>query len=292
MENQPNHTEQITEDAPTALTPLAAPSQDVIKALLPPVPPSNRSDSDKSKQIRKPERRNGRLDKHVDRINSQLIDKLGSKEEISEALASASDPKSRKFLELLIDPRNHETPIARLARRAGMEPIQLAQIMRNHYSAQSMVTFMKNAPVIAEDIVADAKSIQIECPRCNGFGRVQDPFTVTEENPTGDVIDCVRCGGSGLVRKSGDRDARQLMAETIRWTKNKGTSVTVNNISMGGIDSIVDQMESALEPDNPRHRLDRTNNSQIIDVEVVEPTQQADDSGDTGENETDAANES
>lgn len=163
--------------------------------------------------------------------------------------------------------------------------------MRNHYSAQSMVTFMKNAPVIAEDIVADAKSIQVECPRCNGFGRVQDPFTVTEENPTGDVIDCVRCGGIGLVRKSGDRDARQLMAETIRWTKNKGTNVVVNNISMGGIDSIVDQMESALEPDNPRHRLDRTNNSQIIDVEVVEPTQQADDTDDMGENETDSADE-
>lgn len=291
MENQPNHTEQITEDTPTAPTPLA-PSQDVIKALLPPVHPSNHSDSDKSKQIRKPERRNGRLDKHVDRINSQLIDKLGSKEEISEALASASDPKSRKFLELLIDPRNHETPIARLARRAGMEPIQLAQIMRNHYSAQSVVTFMKNAPVIAEDIVADAKSIQIECPRCNGFGRVQDPFTVTEENPTGDVIDCVRCGGSGLVRKSGDRDARQLMAETIRWTKNKGTSVTVNNISMGGIDSIVDQMESALDVDNPRHRLDRTNSSQIIDVEVVEPVQQVDGNDDIGEHDTDAADES
>lgn len=213
----------------------------------------------------KEDKRQSKLTKHVDLITSKIIDKWGDREEITQALAQSTEPKARTFLELLLDPRNLEVPIARLARMAKLDSIELASLMRSHHAAEAMGTFMRSAPKIAHDIVKDAESIQVECPRCNGFGRVQDPFTVTEANPIGQIIDCVRCDGSGLVRKSGDKDARALIAETIRWTKTKQPMVMVNNFNGGGIDALSDRMESALEQDNPRHRLERER------VEPVEP---------------------
>jgi hypothetical protein len=182
----------------------------------------------------------------VERVATAHMEEMGTRYELMKALHESKAPAAQKFLNLLADPVKKDDSISVLAKRAGLDPMDLALIYRNRYANLAMMNYFKGLPQMATDIVTDAFSIKGQCPECGGMGRfrpVSIPETESDEEVIGEIRSCPRCEGTGEIRKPGDADARRIVAEATGQIKSK-SGVNVNIQQNFGMESVIDDLEA------------------------------------------------
>lgn len=196
---------------------------------------------------------------YVDRIQSDFLDGLGTPTEIKQALVRSTNTKAMRMLELLVDPRSARVPMARLAKMAGLDTLDLLQIIRDHHLAEGMQVYLKGYQDVARDIVEDAKSQMVVCARCDGSGEITKK-EVTKR--------CPSCKGTGEIRKPGDSDARKLMHESMGVVK-KGGGIQINTVVAGGFKG-VDCAVSDLEGLDVGFKNTQSAGDVVLDAEFTE----------------------
>src|SRR5258708_3173859 len=167
--------------------------------------------SDPNKAIRpRPRTTDASLQKYIDCVSDPFIESLGADKDLKTALHVSSSPKAKRFLRLLLIPRERKLSISRMAAMADLIPVELAQIFRDYYSSQAVMQMVKQLPEVADDIMEDAKSTEIECPRCDGWGKITLQLN-PKSKPARKI--CPRCDGLGKGRQVGNSDAPQLALE-------------------------------------------------------------------------------
>ncbi len=155
------------------------------------------------------------------------------------ALAYDTSPKVVAFLAALIDPRRKETDITTLAKQHSIGLTEMMQVWRHYHLTDAMTVHIEGAPAIAADVVRDARSYEVCCPRCDGAGMIQVTRKTGQE-----WIDCIQCSATGSVRKIGDSQSRTLVYQTIGFTKAGG--VTFNNnvqANISTVESVIDELD-------------------------------------------------
>lgn len=161
-------------------------------------------------------------------------------DELKMALAHDTSPKVMAFLAAIIDPRKMSTDICTLAKRHSIGLTEMIQIWRSYHLTSALTVHIESSPAIAADVVIDARSIKICCPRCDGAGMIR----VTRKDVV-DWLDCPQCEATGSVRKVGDAKARDLVYQTIGFTKAGGLGVSVNiSNTSSTVESVIDELEN------------------------------------------------
>lgn len=190
-----------------------------------------------------PVRREGRVERYVDRLSNSLIESLGSKPDLESALiragAGGNEPAQRLLI-LMGDPRNAKKSLSRLAMLAGLSGIQLCDIMRDLHAAEAVMEFSRGQKKIARNIVEDAGTVDIACPRCEGWGKITDSSGNKVKKKK-----CPTCRGKCTVRRVGNPEARKLMGEVVGWTKTSGPAVVVNVGTGSALESVMSDMDRA-----------------------------------------------
>jgi hypothetical protein len=124
--------------------------------------------------------------------------------ELAEVLKVSDDPRVRRFLAALATPRYRNYKPATLARKFGLTPDEFANIWRDH--ALRMATFraLSAIPRVVEDLIREAKTTMISCPRCGGSGDIAKTGVV-----------CLDCEGTGKARQPGNPHAIDLLFQLV-----------------------------------------------------------------------------
>lgn len=169
---------------------------------------------------------------------SKFLERLDL-DELKYALAHDSSPKVIAFLGALVDPRRKETDICTLAKQHSIGLTEMMQVWRSYKLTTAMGVHIEGAPAIAADVVIDARSIQVCCPRCDGAGMIR--VTVKDVQTW---KDCPQCEGTGATRKVGDAKSRDLVYQTIGFTKSGGITVNTNVQTVTStVESVIDELE-------------------------------------------------
>ncbi len=173
-----------------------------------------------------------------DPVYSKFLDRLDL-DELKYALAHDSSPKVVAFLGALIDPRRKETDICTLAKQHSIGLTEMMQVWRSYKLTTAMGVHIEGAPAIAADVVIDARSYMVCCPRCDGAGMIRVQLQSGQE-----WKDCPQCGATGAVRKVGDAKSRDLVYQTIGFTKSGGITVNTNVQTVTStVESVLDELD-------------------------------------------------
>lgn len=175
---------------------------------------------------------------------NSLIEALHAQGELQRALEFSENPKAAAFLADMGDPKYSKWTTSALASKHGFSASMINDLWRSHMLTQANIEFVKAAPEVSKDVVEDARSTKVSCPRCDGFGRIAEEYI--EEVPGGEPIvrsrqlKCPNCKGMGLVRKPGDSDSRKLMYEVIGLAGRRSGGGTTTNITLPSVSSLID----------------------------------------------------
>lgn len=160
-------------------------------------------------------------------------------DELKMALAHDSSPKVVAFLGALVDPRHINTDITTLAKLHSIGLTEMMQVWRSYRLTDAIGIHIDGAPAIASDVVIDARSTLICCPRCDGAGMIKVNLKDGQE-----WKDCPQCSATGSVRKVGDSKARDLVYQTIGFTKAGGLGINVNiQNTSNTVESVIDELD-------------------------------------------------
>ena len=175
------------------------------------------------------------IESKIAHYRCQFIEQLCEQDEFRQALACAKDANIEPFLYDLMLPKYRRWTATQLAKKHEIKMERLIDIVRDYMHSKAMLALMSGIPKIAADMVQDARSTEVECPKCDGFGII-----MKEGIPN---RDCPRCKGSGAVRKVGDSDSRKLILETLGWTGKKGAPLIQQTFINANVESVIDDLE-------------------------------------------------
>lgn len=158
--------------------------------------------------------------KKITNALEQFEDAVGGRQTLIDNLSLANlDKREAHFLDLLLDPRRQEDNINIIAKDAGLKPIQIIDLFRSASFARahaiSMGKLSSALPDVISDIAAKSVDARIECPQCQGDGKISDGES------------CMTCNGKGTVMRYSDLDRQKIVLEAGGLTK-KGGGVNVN----------------------------------------------------------------
>lgn len=140
-------------------------------------------------------------------------------DEFTKALEAAEDPKIALVLKMHADPAYWNESFASLCRRANVSLRDVDDLWRNHQLHRGMVRMMTHVPEILEDVAVDAKSREVVCHRCCGETKITDD--------DGKQRPCPVCNETGRVRQVGDKNARDLVFESLSLTGKRAPMVAI-----------------------------------------------------------------
>lgn len=228
----------------------------------------------------------------LDHTYNEYLDSIGIRDPkrapiVEFALASSNDGRFREFLNKLKHPfwssangrSRKPLSLATLAKACDISLPQWAEFWQKAQHMRALAAAQDGAVEIMPDMVADAKSKEAPCDRCDGWGWVYADDVpakfagVRRLNPKDpkdkrQIRVCPLCKGSKSVGKTGDTDSRKMLLEVGGFTSKKGSAIQITQHFGGmGMESAVDRLNKvsfSLEED-------------IIDVKP-EPTDQNSDS--------------
>lgn len=159
--------------------------------------------------------------KKITNALEQFEDAVGGRQSLIDNLSLATlDKREAHFLDLLLDPKRQEDNINTIARDAGLKALQVIDLFRTAAFAKahaiSMSKLSAALPEVIGDIAAKSVDAKIECPQCQGDGKVSGGET------------CMTCNGKGVVMRYSDLDRQKIVLEAGGLTKQKGGGVNVN----------------------------------------------------------------
>ena len=203
----------------------------------------------------------------LDTTYNEYLDGIGIRDPerapvVEFALASSNDVRFREFLNKLKHPfwsssnnrRGKPASLAALAKACDISLPQWAEFWQKAQHQRALALAQGGiVDHVIPDMVEDAKSKQISCDRCDGFGfvyadDVPAKFDGIERLDPRDpksrqIRACPLCKGKGTVLKSGDTDSRKLLLEVSGLTNKKGSAVQITQHFGGmGMESAVDRL--------------------------------------------------
>jgi hypothetical protein len=175
------------------------------------------------------------------------------------ALAMDADPRFRKYLELLANPKNTARSLASLAGRVGITMLEFNQWWMKASTQRALAIAQLRSIGIVEDMAADARSKQHACNMCLGHKWVDSQPGLEGENLPGYrmlrgfgrkpedswVRECPECQGSGQQVRPGDEHSREKLLQMAGLVDNKSTGLTlIQNFGGQSMASAVRRMDS------------------------------------------------
>ena len=130
----------------------------------------------------------------------RFADTLGQ-DELAEVLTHAADPRAHRLMATLLDPAFQRHSFGKLCERAGLNLVDLLDLLRRCKLDQGIIEMARHAPRIMRDIALDAESKMVCCHHCGGAGKI----TARKAE-----LDCPLCEGVGQIRAPGDDKSRRL----------------------------------------------------------------------------------
>lgn len=161
---------------------------------------------------------------------------------VQRALACSADPRFQEFLSRIQTNRYKRVSLQTIAKACNISLKEFSDWW-NRESTQTAIAIAQNSSIdITEDMVGDARTVEVACERCDGMTWIGAPAGLPIETPgyrfmqSGDEIvwirDCPNCK-SGKTRKIGDSHSRDRVLELSGLIK-KGGGVNVNVNNFGG----------------------------------------------------------
>jgi len=158
------------------------------------------------------------------------------------ALEFAGDPRFKMLFLALSTPKMMNHSFAELCRRCKLTLKELTELWRDHNLHAGMIRMMGHLPEVMEDTIIDAKSRMVDCPDCQGKGKIEQ-----ERRGLPSMVICKSCYGDGRVRLIGDKGSRELVFESV-GLKRGGMQITQNvNIGEPSHEDEVKELERVLD---------------------------------------------
>ncbi len=147
------------------------------------------------------------------------------RDEVLNALKWSDNPEMKALLGYLLQPR----PLKFLSacEKAQVTLHQLHDLHSNYQRILGVMRMNQHVPQVFEDVAIDAKSKMASCPRCDGYGDIEDASAEHREGKPVPTRKCPVCKGEKEVRVPGDKLARELVFESLEMTGKKGPSVAI-----------------------------------------------------------------
>jgi hypothetical protein len=147
------------------------------------------------------------------------------KDEVLNALKWSDNAQMKALLGYLLQPR----PLKFLSAcmKAEVTLNQLQDLYSNYQRIAGVMRMSQHIPQVFEDVAIDAKSKMASCPRCDGYGVIEDLSAEKREDAPPPTRRCPVCKGEKEVRVPGDKLARELVFESLEMTGKKGPSVAI-----------------------------------------------------------------
>lgn len=173
------------------------------------------------------------------------------------ALAGSTDPKFREFLDRLSHPRYKTYSLATVAKTCDISLPEFADFWRKAQNMRTLAIAQEGFADVTSDMVADARTRQVCCERCDGYGEVHQPDSTLPPRR------CPVCLGVGTLPRPGDTDSRRILAEMTGNVKKGGSGgVQINNfVNAPGIESAVSKYD----------RVSFNIDDDVIDVDPIDP---------------------
>lgn len=186
-----------------------------------------------------------RVEGYKDRVYGEYMRSLNARDnpDLHHALALHIDPRFQTFLERLKNKSFKRISVQTIAKQCGISLLDFQNWWNRATSQQAIAIAQQGSMVVVEDMVEDAKSSKVACPRCDGLTWISAPpgldkktpgYRLMEEgNPLENIADkyirdCPECN-DGTVRKPGDAHARDRVLEVSGLiTRGKGVAVNIN----------------------------------------------------------------
>jgi hypothetical protein len=134
--------------------------------------------------------------------------------------------KFQALFGMMCDPSYQKLNFSSLLKRAHVSIHEVQQIYTDGMRHLGLMKMMNALPDIMSDVAEDARNTTQPCPRCDATGSV--PL-----NERG-YRSCPLCEGEGVVKKMGDKHARDLVFESAKLTGQATPTVAIQtNISLG-----------------------------------------------------------
>jgi len=185
-----------------------------------------------------PSRAYGRLDETYNAYLDEL-DPLGKGTDpdksriVQEALAMSRDQRFSTFFERIHAPQFKRMTLATVAKSCDITYPEFAEFMQSANKAVALARAQAGVVGVTSDMVQDARSKEVTCGRCDGYGVATDDLKSNSDG-TKPMRTCPDCSGTGKTRLPGDTDSRKLLLEMTGLAGKKGPTVQVNNNNFGG----------------------------------------------------------
>lgn len=154
------------------------------------------------------------------------------------------EDKYQDFLRSFHDPNQMSLTFPARLRRYNITLHEVQQLYSNGMQQLALLQMSNNLPQIAADVSNNAKNQTVLCSRCDGLKYV----LVVERDDKGEVKkkvqrDCPVCKATGEVTVPGDKQALDLVFESMKLTKQSGGPLVNINQMIGqnaGMDSNVE----------------------------------------------------
>ena len=168
------------------------------------------------------------------------------------ALAQSTDPRFKRFLEMIGKPNRQGLKIQTMAKQCGIDLGEFQQWYGRACVQMAIGVAQKNARFVVADMAGDARSRSEFCERCDGLGwvgateglpidtpgyRIMGMRTVpdgegTKEEPVW-VRTCPKCEGKMRNTEPGDEHSRDRILE-LAGLSNKGKAAVQITQNFGG----------------------------------------------------------
>ena len=157
--------------------------------------------------------------------------------------ATASDIRFRNFVELLGNGWYKSYTLATLAKKCDISLPQFAEFWQSSQKTIAIARAQGALPDLFANLIEDAKTKDVTCSRCDGYGFVPESSNSDDGVPA-KIRTCPQCKGTGTQKEVGNLHARDriLEATDMRGKRSGGGIQITQHFGGMGIESAVDSM--------------------------------------------------
>lgn len=178
--------------------------------------PPSPSESAPRAVVKRPKTATAKSPQHLDPLWQLLEAKVGGREGLLAAALASTNEKAKALVQLLLDKNYRNWGTKKLALRAGLSAPDVVDMFRDQKWLEATLALHEVLPEIVSDAAVDARATQIPCELCK----------TSKVDESGHP--CYACGGTGYLRKPGDKDKLAFVGEATGLVGKKGPFVQVN----------------------------------------------------------------
>ena len=199
-----------------------------------------------------------------DRVYGAYLDKLDprGRDEVQQALAATGDIRFKEFLERVMTPKYKRVSLQSIAKACNISLAEFNAWWQRESVQRALATAQVGSVMITRDMVEDARTQEVMCPRCEGLGFIgafpglpegtpgyREISPATDNEDAKYVRDCPNCSASTKVKKPGDQHARDKVLEMSGLVKKGAGIQIVQNFSNASHASAISELDRIVSMD-------------------------------------------